>query len=222
MLDADIQFGTTDAAGNYTTPPTGYPNTVKVTVRRDATANSPLGAVFRPGLRTVQGQPQGDGGRGGLRHQHRQLHQHRQSEPEDVAHHLRHQYWNTFLATGADPDGNIATDSSGSPQLNIYPSIKDTGNFGLISLDGSHSGASTISSWIDNGLQQSDVQGLTAAGGQTPLIPLSQHNSNILPSNSTDGMGSWNWVGNPGMKTSVLHTLSNYTGERLFCPCSRR
>ena len=136
--------------------------------------------------------------------------------------------WNNFLATGKDPDGNITTDSNGNPRLSVYPSVKDTGNFGLLGLDDSHAGASTVSSWIASGLTQTESHNLltNSANDQTPLIPLSQHNQNILPSASTDGMGSWNWVGDTGMKTSVVHTLSGYVGDTfllpLFKPLERR
>ena len=107
--------------------------------------------------------------------------------------------WNNFLTNGQDPDGNTTLDANGNPDLTVYPSVKDTGNFGLLGLDDSHAGASTVSSWITSGLTQPDVQNLlnNSANNQTPLIPLSQHNQNILPSASTDGMGSWNGSATP-------------------------
>jgi hypothetical protein len=69
-------------------------------------------------------------------------------------------------------------------------------------------------------MSKSEVQNLqiVSSGDQTPLIPLSQHNSTILPSLSTDGMGSWNWVGNPGVKTSTLHTVEDYVGDTYLLP----
>jgi hypothetical protein len=128
--------------------------------------------------------------------------------------------WNNFLQTGQDPDGNVNTDSNGLPDLEVYPSVKFSGNFGLLGLDDSHVGASTINGWITNGFTQTDVQTLLSAqsSDETPLVPLSSHNANILPSASTDGMGSWNWQGEPGMKTTVLHTLADYTGDTFLLP----
>ncbi len=128
--------------------------------------------------------------------------------------------WNNFLATGANPDGGVTTDANGNPELSVYPSVKDSGNFGLLGLDDEHAGASSVSSWITDGFTQTDLQTLlsSSASDETPLIPLSQHNSNILPSASTDGMGSWNWIGDTGMKTSVLHTLENYQGDTFLLP----
>jgi Flp pilus assembly protein TadG len=218
LPNTDVEFGSTDASGNYTTPAAGYPNTVRVTVRRDATANGPLGLFFGPvlGLSTVNLKATAASAIYAVNidsfTNNANLNVNMLPMTYDVNH------WNNFVATGTDPDGVVNKDANGSPQLNIYPSVKDTGNFGLLSLDGSHAGASTISGWIDSGLQPNDVQGLLAAGGQTPLLPLSQHNSTILPSASTDGMGSWNWIGEPGMKTSVLHTLANYTGSTYILP----
>ena len=31
-------------------------------------------------------------------------------------------------------------------------------------------------------------------------------------------MGSWNWVGDTGMKTSVVHTIENYVGDTYPIP----
>jgi Flp pilus assembly protein TadG len=220
LLDGDIEFGFTDASGAYTPSSTGYPNTVKVTTRRDATANSPLGLFFGPvvGLSSVNLKASAaacsftanidsfsnvSNFKAGLL-----------PMTYDVNH------WNAFLATGKGPDGTLLTDSNGVPQLKIYSSVKDEGNFGLLGLDDTHVGASTISSWISNGMTQTDLQTLlsNSASGQTPLVPLSQHNQSILPSMSSDGHGSWNWVGDTGMKTSDVHTLNNYLGSVYLLP----
>lgn len=216
LLDADIEYGLTNAAGTYTmysAVSTLYPNTVKVTLRRDSTANGSLGLYFGKilGMNTVNLQATAAAtiyttnitnfvNTPGL-----------QVGMLPVTFDVNH--WKDFLATGKDVDGNSTTDENGVPEISIYPSVKDTGNFGQLSLDGSHAGASTISDWVDHGLTQSDLQGLISAGGQTSLVPLTDHNANILPGNSNDGKGSWNWVGNPGMKTSVLHTIANHVGE---------
>src|SRR5262249_26787117 len=112
------------------------------------------------------------------------------------------------------------TDSNGYPTLQVYPSTKDTGNFGLLGLDDSHAGASEVSDWIIHGLSQSDVQTLlsNSSAAQTPLVPISSHNTSILPSNSTDGKGTWNWVGATGLKTGVVHTLESYVGTTFLMP----
>ena len=50
LNDADIEFGYTDASNNYTAAPgyTGYPNTIKVTMRLDSSANGSLKLFFAP------------------------------------------------------------------------------------------------------------------------------------------------------------------------------
>jgi Flp pilus assembly protein TadG len=112
-------------------------------------------------------------------------------------------HWNNFLATGQDPDGNSTTDANGLPELQVYPSVKDTGNFGELSLDGSHAGASTIKGWIENGMASSDVSALLALN----LVPLSGHAAN-----------TWDWVGNPGLKASTIMTVNNYAGQVFVLP----
>ena len=46
VLDSDVHFGFTDASGNYSTSYSGFPNTIQVTVRRDASANGSLALFF--------------------------------------------------------------------------------------------------------------------------------------------------------------------------------
>jgi hypothetical protein len=222
LQDGDIEFGFTDASGNYTpsSAGAGFPNTVKVTVRRDSTANTPLGLFFGPvlGMSTVSLQATAAATIYAANINSFANTSNIAVGMLPMTYDVNH--WNNFLATGQDPDGNISRDANGVPDISVYPSIKDTGNFGLLGLDDSHAGASTVSSWITSGLTQSDVQNLlsNSASGQTPLIPLSQHNQNILPGSSTDGMGSWNWIGDTGLKTSVLHTLSGYVGNTYLLP----
>ena len=204
-----------------TTPSAGstvYPNTVKVTVRRDSTANTSLGLFFAP----VLGIPTANLNATASATIYAANIDSFTNVSSQAVGLLPVTYdvnnWNNFLTTGQDPDGNSPTlDANGNPDLTVYPSVKDTGNFGLLGLDDSHAGASTVSSWITSGLTQTDVQNLlnNSANDQTPLIPLSQHNQNILPSASTDGMGSWNWVGDTGMKTSVEHTLDELRRRHL-------
>jgi Flp pilus assembly protein TadG len=222
LNDGDIQFGWMDAQGNYTPQPTytGYPNTIKVTLRRDDQANGSLGLFFAP----VFGATKANLAATATATTYSAVVDSFQNTPSlnvrvlPVGYDVNH--WNTFLQTGKDPDGHSSTDLQGHPTLQVYPSVKYKGNFGMVTLDGSHAGASTISSWVDNGLGPNERQGLIDAGvgADTPLIPLSQHNANILPSASQDGKGSWNWVGEPGMKESVVHTIDNYVGTTFLLP----
>lgn len=222
LNDSDIQFGYTDASGNYTTPEPAstFPNTIKVTMRRDGAANGSVSLFFGPAVGkstadltasaaaciyavNVSGFKNVSNFKAGML---------------PMTYDINH--WNDFLSTGKDPDGNKSNDSDGNPDLQVYPSTKYTGNFGLLSLDASHVGTSTLNGWIDGGITQTEIQALTSASSSatTPLIPLSSHNSNLQPSAAADGRGSWNWQGDTGMKTDVLHTLDNHIGETYLLP----
>jgi hypothetical protein len=111
--------------------------------------------------------------------------------------------WNNFLATGQGPDGSTDTAANGAPHLQVYPSLKDTGNFGELSLDQGNDGASTISGWIANGVSASDLANEFSAN----LLPLSKHDHT-----------KWDWKGNPGLKTSTIHTADNYVGSTFLLP----
>ena len=50
LLPADTVFGFTNASNNFTSSYSGYPNTVQVTVRRDASANGRLPFFFAPAI----------------------------------------------------------------------------------------------------------------------------------------------------------------------------
>ena len=112
-------------------------------------------------------------------------------------------FWDNFLSTGKDVDGNITLGSDGLPQLVVYPSNKSTGNFGELSLNDSHNGSSEIRGWIQNGIAQADVNDLTSSG----LIPLSSHNAN-----------SWDWNGNPGFRSSVVQEVNDRSGQTFILP----
>jgi len=198
---SDIQFGFTDASGNYTSPYSGFPNTIKVTLRRDSTANGSLNLFFAPVLgmnntdltasaaATMYG--------GTFNGFQTTITGHPKVLPltYDV------NAWNTFMSTGLDPDGNANT-SGGYPAIQVYPSIKSPGNFGLISLDAAHAGESYSSSWVTNGLAQSDINGLISNN----LIPLSAR------------ANAWNWIGETGMKSSLEATIEAQAGTSFMMP----
>src|SRR5262249_3636438 len=145
---------------------TYFPNTIKVTMRRDANANGVLKLFFAEifGMSSINLTATASATiYGGT------------VNSVAVGRTLPVTYdgnaWNTFLFTGKNPDGATSTDSSGYPQIQVYPTVKDPGNFGELSLDGSHTGASITAGWIDNGISSSDVSALKALH----LIPLSAH-----------------------------------------------
>ena len=206
LLDSDIDVGYTDSAGVYTSNSANaklYPNTIKVTMRRDGTANTSLNMFFAPaiGVPTLDVQAKTAAmAFGGI------VDSFNTNGPY-AAGMLPITYdfnnWNTFIQTGKDPDGNITLDSSGNPQIQIYPSVSAPGNFGWISLNDSHVGANTMRSWITDGPSNSDIQALV----DNKLIPLSSHNAK-----------SWDWQGDTGFKASDVMTINNYIGKTYIIP----
>jgi hypothetical protein len=205
LNSSDIQFGFTDANNNYTAYNAAspvFPNTIKVTMRLDSTANQPLGLFFAPVLGTktvnVQAQAAATIMTGTVNNF--------QSTGQNIAM-LPMTYdvnaWNSFVTTGQWPDGTQSLDSNGVPQLQVYPSVKDSGNFGQLSLDDSHAGESTESSWVTNGMSSSDLSALQGAN----LIPLSNHPAN-----------TWDWVGDTGFKASLVSTINSYPGKTFWLP----
>jgi hypothetical protein len=110
--------------------------------------------------------------------------------------------WNTFIATGANPDGTTSLAANGLPQIQIYPSVSAPGNFGYISLNDSHVGANTLSNWINSGPSNSDISALSANG----LIPVSASNN------------QWNWRGDTGFKASDVMAMNNQVGKTFIIP----
>jgi Flp pilus assembly protein TadG len=195
LNDSDIQFGFTDGQGTYTSAPTytSFPNTVKVTMRLDSQANGALKLFFAPifGISSTnvnasaaatiytgnvinfQTKPGISGGVLPLT--------------------LDINAWNTFLQTGVSSDGTTKSSYNGAPQMQVYPSPNlAPGNFGMLSLNDSSNSASDISSWITNGLSQTDISNLQSES----LIPIQSPNP-----------GLWNWKGATGFKASDLNSL---------------
>jgi hypothetical protein len=205
LNDSDIQFGFTDASNNYTAYNAAspvFPNTIKVTMRLDSTANSPLGLFFGPvlGTKSVNVQAQAAATiMGGTVDSFSSTGLNIATLPMtyDV------NAWNNFVATGTWPDGTQSLDGSGVPRLQVYPSVKDTGNFGQLSLNDSNVGTSQEESWVSNGMSPSDLSALQGAN----LVPLSQHPAN-----------TWDWQGSTGFTESLINTVNNYPGKTFLLP----
>ena len=199
LLDADVEFGTTNTSGAYSAygPGSAYPNTIKVTLRRDSTANGTLNlffgkvlgksttdltatasaTIYEAAINTIPG--------GTL----------------PVTYNVND--WNNFVATGKDPDGTISKASNGYPELQVYPSVKAPGNFGWLSMDNQTVSASTLRSWIDDGVPQSDIDKLVADG----LLPLSAHDTT-----------KWDWQGKTGFTASGVMDVNTYVGKSFVLP----
>jgi hypothetical protein len=210
LADSDIEFGFTDnrtppnyyAEGSPGYPAGAFPNTVKVTLRRDQTSSTgslplffgpvlgvPTADVVATAAATAYAAGDIDSFKG---------------VPGLTLRVLPMTYdvngWNSFLA-GTNPDAT--TDAAGNPALQVYPSVLQAGNFGELSLDGSHTGSSTINGWIDNGLSAGDVSSLQGL----KLIPLSQHDNT-----------QWDWAGNPGLKDTTIQTVQGKVGTNFILP----
>jgi Flp pilus assembly protein TadG len=206
LKDADIEFGITDSQGTYSklsSPYSQFPNTIKVTIRLDSSANGALPLFFAPVLgaknKTLTATASATIYAGTLNSF--QTPTTFKSGMLPMTYDQDH--WNYFLKNGKSIDGVTSTDGNGTPQLSIYPSGKYTGNFGLLSLDDSSDGASTISGWIDSGVSSSDLQSLINAN----LIPLSAHDAT-----------KWDWKGNSGLKDGDVKDLSSHIGDTYLMP----
>ena len=205
LRDEDIEFGYLDRANKYTPLPnyTGYPNTITVKIRRDSNANQPLdlyfARVFARSSIELAAESAATIYTGSLDSFKSTSLTSIGALP--VTYDVHH--WDNFLATGLDPDGNKQLAADGNPQLQVYPSIKYKGNFGLISLDDNHIGASTVRTWIDFGMSPTDVQSLI----DHQLIPLSAHPKN-----------AWDWNGENGFKAANVMDVNIYIGKSFIIP----
>src|SRR5262249_17284748 len=138
LKDADIEFGITDSQGVYTSltsPYSKFPNTVKVTLRLDSTANGALPLFFAPVLgvknQALPATASATIYAGTLNSFQDQTTF--KSGLLPITYDVDH--WNYFLQNGKSIDGVTSTDANGTRQLSVYPSLKFTGNSGLLSLD---------------------------------------------------------------------------------------
>lgn len=219
---SDIQFGFTDGSGAFQANVTGFPNTVQVTTRRDGAANTPLALFFAPVLgrqslditatssATIYtglisafsprgGGEDGTGGYGGWGDDYA-------SAPNfkctllPIAFDVNH--WNQFISNGTSPDGSVSLGDTGSPQIKVYPSPKNSpGNFGLLCIGPWTNAQPEYSDWILNGPTSADLQTLINAGS----FPVSM--TNPKP-----------WKGSPGLKSSLLPDFISIKNQPRLLP----
>jgi Flp pilus assembly protein TadG len=213
LLDSDIEFGYTDSSGAYTSLAsyTGYPNTVKVVLRRDSSANTPLGLFFAQVIGTSSVNLTATAAATIYSGTIDSFSTAATTNVRILPMTFDVNQWNNFLKTGQGPDGNTDTGSNGYAQLDVYPSLKYTGNFGELSLDQGNDGSSTISGWISNGVSSSDLQNEVTAG----LLPLSVHN--MLPAPTYTNTAP-DWKGNPGLKDSTIKTAGDNVNQLYLLP----
>jgi hypothetical protein len=201
LVPGDVDVGYTDATGKYYSgnqgemPATAFPNTVKVTARRDNTSlpdsNSELSLFFGPvlGKKSIALAASAtsvaylgmitdfkciSGANGSLL---------------PVA--VDRTIWSDFYKNGvkspyADPNG-----PSGTAWLQIYPGGTGASMDGLLSLNGDKSASNGYYSgdgWVQRGPTSTDIGGLHTAGD----LPV-----------PTSGAGQ-TWASGPGMKSDLL------------------
>jgi Flp pilus assembly protein TadG len=205
LKDTDIEFGFLDKNNAYTSlaDKGGFPNTIKVLMRRDKTANGSLNLFFAPALGTkstnlnttasatiyagvIKGFSSGPNQKIGML-----------PMTYDV------NDWNNFVSTGKDPNGATEYDAAGNPVLKIYSTVKDTGNFGELALDDEHAGSSEIRGWVNNGMASSDLTLLKDRG----LLPVSTHDNT-----------KWDWLGNTGFKSTTVQEVNDLAGTTYLLP----
>jgi Flp pilus assembly protein TadG len=243
--NSDVQVGyyngtTFTAAGSWSAG-ANFPNSVKVLVRRDDTGdktskNGPVTLFFGPVF--------------GAKNTNQQAFA--QASTYSVSSVLGFQNVSTLnvamipatfdVATWADflKNGSItgsgqaatAVDTAGDNALQIYGSIKGSGNFGQLPIDAQHTG--NLASQITSGLTQSLYQTLISHNNDTstPLVPLAPWNmSTLAPTNNTvpsgdhdpnvaatgsGPSGSYNWQGDPGFRAVDASTLNSNPGVYLL------
>ncbi len=202
LNNADIHYGFTDSKGNYTSPCNGYPNTVKVLMRRDASANGPLGLflaeIFGMSNTTMTASAAATAAGGTIVSFNPNLGVNGLLLPVT----LDVNEWNQFLATGKSPDGNVYSAANGAPQIQVYPSPGNApGNFGLVCPGSPSNSASQYSSWVSNGPTSADLQYLQNNG----LVPVSSS-------------APQSWKGSPGLKSSLSSDFAGAMGQPRLLP----
>lgn len=195
LLDADVDVGYTAPNGTYTStsgtlPAGAFPNTVKVTARRDTTQNAEVntffGKLFGKGSVPMEA-------RAAATNYTVTLDGPTAPPVYVLPMTFDRLMYQQFINSGTLPNNDLLTDVNGERAIQLYPSIQDKGNFGILSLNDSSNNANDIRSWIQNGLVQADVDALSNGN----LIPLTSHNSL-----------SWDWSGSPGFKASNVADLN--------------
>jgi Flp pilus assembly protein TadG len=207
LSDSDIEFGYMDASYNYTAYDANnpvFPNTIKVTLRRDSSANGTLGLFFAPVIGTSNVDVTATASAtlmGGAASNFNTSITGQNIKMLPLAYDVN--AWNNFVKTGQWPDGTVYAGANGLPDLQVYPFVNNVGNFDWISLNQTHVGASTLWGWVQNGMAPSDVTALQSGG----VIPLSSHPAN-----------TWDWVGDTGFKSSDVQSVNQYIGTTFLLP----
>jgi Flp pilus assembly protein TadG len=203
LLDQDVHFGFLDAAGNYTSPYAGFPNTIEVTVRRDGTANTPLqlffGGILGVPTANLQATARATIYAGTVSSL--------KSIPGVGAHilpvALDYKVWDNFYATGVSPDGAIHLNASNAgPELKVYPYPGNApGNFGLLDVGPPANNVPAFRNWIDNGETPNDINFLL--------------DNNLLPVSLS---APKSWKCGPGLKSTLTSDFNSQMWQPNLIP----
>ena len=110
--------------------------------------------------------------------------------------------WNDFIASAVSPDGTVHLDSSNTPQIQVYPSPKNSpGNFGLLCIGTWTNATPDYENWILNGPSANDLKSLQAARS----FPVSL----AAPKP---------WKGSPGLRSVLASYFSQIIGQPRLLP----
>jgi Flp pilus assembly protein TadG len=210
-----LQLPTSDVAFNYydgqsfvPASATQFPNTVTVVVRRDGTANGPLGLFFGPlfGVGTINLTARASASIYAGEVTSLQVIPNVNAHILPVA--LDVNVWEQFYATGQSPDGQVHRGDNGNPQLQVYPFATNTpGSFGLLDVGMPSNDAPAFVNWIDDGSTPNDISYLLS----NSLLPVS-------PSAPQP------WKCGPGLKSTLVSDFQSQMGKAslipLFTPAS--
>lgn len=200
LNSSDVEFGFTDASGAYTAGGGGFPNTVKVVVRRDNNANGSLGLFFAPILgvkyEALTATAAATIYSGSITNFNSSAGVNGSLLPVAVDINA----WNAFMATGQSPNGTIQSGPNNAPQMQVYPSPKNApGNFGLVSTGPPSQNTPTFADWVDNGPSSSDLAYLMGNG---------------MPSASSPTP----WQAGPGLKSVLDPDFASVAGQPRLIP----
>ncbi len=213
VVTADIDVGYTSANGTYysgnagSVPATAFPNTVKITLRRDSSSlpnsNGEVNLFFGPavgrsslpmsasstavayeGMITSLQTGKGNGA------------------VIPVA--VDQTIWTSFYNSGSSSPYKDANSPASTPWLQIYPGGTGSSMDGLLSLNGSKAASENYyggsTSWIQAGPTSADIASLQSAGD----LPL-----------PTSGAGE-TWASGPGLKSTLLSDFQTLVNGNVY------
>jgi Flp pilus assembly protein TadG len=200
---ADIVCGFLDGQGNFapTPPDSHFPNSVRVTVRRDDQANGTLRLIFGPliGTPTVSLTATA---RATIMSGPTTFNPLSPPGPLlPVALDVR--VWDQFMQDGTSPSANnqVLTGPNGQAELQVYPDASQFGHFGLVSIGAPANDVPSYRQWIDSGPSTGDLQYLV----QHNLLPVSPQQPAV-------------WYPGPGMKSTLQTDFAQIEGQPRLIP----